>query len=57
MDQAYKERNMKDCELKIDNCERRLKFVKYSNEDADWLQSELDGFKATLKKLTETEID
>ena len=57
MDAQYRERNIKDCEQKIKNCERRLENVETSGEDANWLKSERDGFKATLKRLTPTDSD
>ena len=57
MDAAYKKRNVEDCERKIENCERRLKNAKTSGEDVKWLNSERDGFKATLKKLNKTDSD
>ncbi len=57
MDQAYRERNIEDCERRIESLELRLKKAKDSGEDADWLKNELGGYKATLKELVKSDSD
>ena len=57
MDKMYLARNIADCERRIEGLEPRLKNAKDSGEDAKWLKSEIDGYKETLKKLSNAEPD
>jgi len=57
VDKRYLQRNIADCERRIEGLEPRLQNAKASGEDAKWLKSEIDGYKETLKKLSDAEPD
>ncbi len=57
MDQAYIDKNTAHCEKRIESLELRLKSAEVTGEDVDWLESELDGYKATLKNLSKSDSD
>lgn len=57
MDQAYIDKNVAHCKKLIDSFEARIKNAEATGEDVDWLKNERDGYKATLKELSQTEPD
>jgi len=50
MDQQL-ERRIGECEVKIENCETRIKAVKDSGEDKKFLTSRLNDLNAVREKL------
>ncbi len=57
MDQAYLDKNAAHCKKRIESFEARIKNAKVTGEDVDWLKSELDGYKAMLKKFAKPDSD
>ena len=60
MNKAYLDKNIADCERRIDSLELRVKAAvraEGAGEDVDWLNDEIDGYREKLEELSQTEPD